>query len=248
MMQQGRDQTSSSDEAHKYYNHMDGDAAQPEVQPYNGTRVERKLICMDMSSEAKDVMNSSSRTSLQLPEETRYLNYIEEFDASPVSKDGHLQDQRLFLFKPMVMPFNNEMQHRINNGIKKLNASQENRRQRKSIKTRKPNRRRLRCTFRSSKQKVKQQTDRTDKNSVYRQEAWPIAVRMTNLPAEIAKEDQTVEDNSRTSLILANNNRSSPCRHIHPKLPDYDELVAKFAALKQTNLQNNQKFHEQLFL
>lgn len=29
----------------------------------------------------------------------------------------------------------------------------------------------------------------------------------------------------------------SPCRHIHPKLPDYDELAAKFMELKRANIE-----------
>ncbi|XP_073120596.1 uncharacterized protein [Henckelia pumila] len=33
-------------------------------------------------------------------------------------------------------------------------------------------------------------------------------------------------------------NTPPSCRHIHPKLPDYDELAAKFMALKRQNLQN----------
>ncbi|KAG8364682.1 hypothetical protein BUALT_Bualt18G0023900 [Buddleja alternifolia] len=36
-------------------------------------------------------------------------------------------------------------------------------------------------------------------------------------------------------------NGYSSCRHIHPKLPDYDELAAKFMELKKANLENKQR-------
>ncbi|CAK9151347.1 unnamed protein product [Ilex paraguariensis] len=70
----------------------------------------------------------------------------------------------------------------------------------------------------------------------------PIYSRGMTMPPERPTE-------SRTDNILRSNSfpiqecsnlstASSSSRHVHPKLPDYDELQAKFMALKEANLQN----------
>ncbi|KAA8526409.1 hypothetical protein F0562_008388 [Nyssa sinensis] len=73
-----------------------------------------------------------------------------------------------------------------------------------------------------------------------RNEAQHPYMRAMTMPPERPKDsynDNIIRFNSfpfRQSGHL--NNGSSP-RHVHPKLPDYDELAAKFTALKKANLQ-----------
>ncbi|XP_047331319.1 vacuolar protein sorting-associated protein IST1-like [Impatiens glandulifera] len=39
-------------------------------------------------------------------------------------------------------------------------------------------------------------------------------------------------------LPIKDKNHPSNCKHVHPKLPDYDQLAAKFTAIKRSNLYN----------
>ncbi|XP_073030474.1 uncharacterized protein [Primulina eburnea] len=59
--------------------------------------------------------SSSSETSSRLPEEMIYLDDIEEF-VSPVTKNGRVQDQRLFMFKPFEIPLKASAEH-INHDV-----------------------------------------------------------------------------------------------------------------------------------
>ncbi|XP_075478616.1 uncharacterized protein LOC142519470 isoform X2 [Primulina tabacum] len=54
--------------------------------------------------------SSSSETSSRLPEEMIYLDDIEEF-VSPATKNGRVQDQRLFMFKPFEIPLKKSAEH-----------------------------------------------------------------------------------------------------------------------------------------
>ncbi|KAI3465731.1 hypothetical protein Pfo_022394 [Paulownia fortunei] len=67
---------------------------------------------------------SSAETSAELPEEMIYLDVVEEF-VLPVSKDGNLQDQRLFMFKSFGIPLNEKTDYGIDINLEEQKLSQE---------------------------------------------------------------------------------------------------------------------------
>ncbi|KAL2474563.1 Uncharacterized protein Adt_35299 [Abeliophyllum distichum] len=71
-------------------------------------------------------------------------------------------------------------------------------------------------------------------------EIQPPHLRAMSMPFERPKESLTENVLRSNSFPLQQINVSSLYRHIHPKLPDYDELAAMFKALKKENLQNKQ--------
>ncbi|KAL0320224.1 UNVERIFIED_CONTAM: hypothetical protein Sradi_5283900 [Sesamum radiatum] len=77
-----------------------------------------------------------------------------------------------------------------------------------------------------------------EKNSMG-EEIRPHALWAMTMPAERAKES-LMENVFRSKSFPSEqtHSRYSLCHHIHPKLPDYDELAAKFMELKRANLQN----------
>ncbi|KAK4386064.1 hypothetical protein Sango_2477000 [Sesamum angolense] len=88
-------------------------------------------------------MESSSVTSAQVPDETVYLDDVEEF-VSPVSKDGSLQDQRLFMFKSLGTPLKEKTGYGIDIDLEEEKLSQERSFSRSSRKMRKAGRKRSR--------------------------------------------------------------------------------------------------------
>lgn len=92
-------------------------------QASNITKDEGKTVRVDFSSAGKRTLmkpiqyiherckkgeiveesSSSESSSDHMPEEMVYLDDIEEFQ-SPMNKDGKFQDQRLFMFKPSIIP------------------------------------------------------------------------------------------------------------------------------------------------
>ncbi|XP_021294564.1 uncharacterized protein LOC110424331 [Herrania umbratica] len=66
---------------------------------------------------------------------------------------------------------------------------------------------------------------------------------MTVAPERVKKTSTDYSSQSHSSKQFKNSKgiNSSSCRHVHPKLPDYDELVAKFKALKQEHQQRGRK-------
>ncbi|KAL2252183.1 uncharacterized protein LOC105167560 [Sesamum indicum] len=313
-------------------------------------------------------VETSSITSAQLPEETVYLDDIEEF-VPPVSKDGSLQDQRLFMFKSFGIPLKEKTNYGIDINLEEEKLPQERSFSRSSRKMRKASRKRSRrrrsvsvenrnitdvesviyygesdemspdhnkrkshhqkkrkdkilvresrksyhalrnqghtcfvkvsssfslidtrennmefscscnssqnitkecslghpCYFsphwrpkmRSSNMKdftthslkegnvqygllVSKYSNRGEgeKNSSG-EEIRPHALRAMTMPAERAKES-LMENVFRSNSFPSEqpHSRHSSCHHIHPKLPDYDELAAKFMELKRANLQN----------
>ncbi|WRX27731.1 Vacuolar protein sorting-associated protein Ist1 - like 7 [Theobroma cacao] len=66
---------------------------------------------------------------------------------------------------------------------------------------------------------------------------------MTIAPERVKKTSTDYGSQSDSSKLFQNSKgiNSSSCRHVHPKLPDYDELVAKFKALKQELQQRGRK-------
>ncbi|XP_057796521.1 uncharacterized protein LOC131012551 [Salvia miltiorrhiza] len=67
----------------------------------------------------------------------------------------------------------------------------------------------------------------------------PTALRAITMPCERPRESDTTAniDRSNSCPFSQSHDVYSPCRHIHPKLPDYDELAAKFMELKRANLE-----------
>lgn len=72
-------------------------------------------------------------------------------------------------------------------------------------------------------------------------ETQPPYLRAMTMPTERPKEDCCADNNMGRSNSFPYEQPSRFCNsspHVHPKLPDYDELAAKFMALKKANLQN----------
>ena len=70
----------------------------------------------------------------------------------------------------------------------------------------------------------------------------PPYLRAMTLPPERQIKggaDSIMRSNSLPTQSVSNG--SAACRHVHPKLPDYDQLAAKFRALKKANLQSKSK-------
>lgn len=67
-------------------------------------------------------------------------------------------------------------------------------------------------------------------------EEKPSYSRARTMPPERPK-DADSDNMLRSNSFPFTDPESSANRHVHPKLPDYDELVAKFMALKKANLQ-----------
>ncbi|KAL0285926.1 UNVERIFIED_CONTAM: hypothetical protein Sangu_2757800 [Sesamum angustifolium] len=266
-------------------------------------------------------MESSSVTSAQVPEETVYLDDVEEF-VSPVSKDGSLQDQRLFMFKSLGTPLKEKTGYGIDINLEEEKLSQERSFSRSSRKVRKAGRKRSRrrrsvslenrnitdvesviyyvsssfslidtraknmefsCSCNSSQDIAKEcslehpcyfsphwrpkmrssnmkdftthspkdekvqygvlfskysNRGEREKNSLG-EEIRSHALRAMTMPVERAKESP-MENVFRSNSFPSEQPHSLylSCHHIHPKLPDYDELAAKFMELKRANLQN----------
>ncbi|KAL3509411.1 hypothetical protein ACH5RR_028812 [Cinchona calisaya] len=66
-----------------------------------------------------------------------------------------------------------------------------------------------------------------------------IYSRAMTMPPERAK-DATIDSMLRSNSFPVQETESFSNRHVHPKLPDYDELAAKFMALKKANLHSHE--------
>ncbi|KAL3632315.1 hypothetical protein CASFOL_025299 [Castilleja foliolosa] len=82
----------------------------------------------------------------------------------------------------------------------------------------------------------KSDDDKKGENGIFQQSN----LRAITMPAERTKESLG-DNNIRSNSFSSEQPRIeySSCRHIHPKLPDYDELEAKFKELKRANLRND---------
>ncbi|CAA2998204.1 uncharacterized protein LOC111412805 [Olea europaea subsp. europaea] len=234
---------------------------------------------------------SSSETSVRLPEEVTYLDDIEEF-VSPLSKDGNSRDQRFFVFKSSAVPLKPKIDYANENDLKEKIMPRNEKVSKNVRKTRKAGGKRLvsienvsvndvECARyygqRLSKYKTKslnqskyqkkisvedksriqeneKRVEHKEKDLSCRETAASEVFTMHSLEEETnqyGRETETEQPNLRamspTENVLRSNyfplqeiNGFSSYRHIHPKLPDYDELAAKFIALKKANLQNKQ--------
>ncbi|KAL8045309.1 hypothetical protein ABFX02_08G105200 [Erythranthe guttata] len=238
-----------------------------------------------MSAECNE---SSSESSVELPDrEIVYLDDIEEF-ISPVSKDGNLQDQRLFVFKS----FGIGLKEKTDYGIEEQRLYQEeliSRKKKASTKARTrrsslsrenhniadiesatyygvSNKIRSKILLRESQKSdgylyhCRDENEREDENGGLqlckyshtnergnngKRELIEVPrLRGLTLPVERPKQSSVIPaDNIYRSKSYPFELSNSSCKHIHPKLPDYDELAAKFMELKRANLQRK---HQQL--
>ncbi|KAL7142157.1 hypothetical protein ABFS83_08G104900 [Erythranthe nasuta] len=230
---------------------------------------------------------SSSESSVELPDrEIVYLDDIEEF-ISPVGKDGNLQDQRLFVFKS----FGVRLKEKTGYGIEYTNLEEQRLYQEKLISTNKKASTKARtrrsslsrenhniadiesATYYSVSNKIKNkilvresqnsdgylyhcrdENERRDENGGLqlckyshtderenngKRELIEVPpLRGLTMPVEKPKQSSVITvDNINKSKSYPFELSNTSCKHIHPKLPDYDELAAKFMELKRANLQ-----------
>lgn len=187
---------------------------------------DQKMMLLDESDEYS--------SSAKLGEEVMYVDDIEEF-MSAVIKDGNLQDQRYFMFKSASTRKRSVLQESLTAaayyGESDETSSPEIRRRRdeewevssicKKCSLARP---RYFCNPEVN-EAVEAEAEEFEKRT-----PLPSTVRAITMPCE----------RRRDSIDRSNSfpyHGYSPCRHIHPKLPDYDELAAKFMELKRENLE-----------
>lgn len=177
------------------------------------------------------------------------MDDIQEF-ISPVIKDGSLQDQRFFVFKSFGLHHTDSDSSRksrslIQESLSSADESDDEIR-RKSHHQIQPQP----CFFsvrevnRAEEEAEEFSLRHFEKDDVAGKLAWPSsALRAITMPCQ-----RTIECNANATENINRSNSYpfgqlyddySPCRHIHPKLPDYDELAAKFMELKRANLEKN---------
>ncbi|KAL6501686.1 hypothetical protein OROGR_026819 [Orobanche gracilis] len=175
------------------------------------------------SSYSSSLESSSSSSPAEFLEEMMmmmiYLDDVEEI-VSTASKDGSIQDQRLFLFKSFAgIPLNEQEKHKdemLVRGFPWLTSLEE------------------------EKTDYGLECHRSGQNDGEGELSQHYGLRAMTMPVERPKECHTHNYNVVRSISFPYEEqpyiRYSSCRHIHPKLPDYDELAAKFKALKIAKL------------
>ncbi|XP_060211433.1 uncharacterized protein LOC132638638 [Lycium barbarum] len=173
-------------------------------------------ICLDSVHYLKN--NEQERVSNS--EEMICLGDIEEFE-SILSKDLNFQDQRLFIFKEPLFPLLLKMDSTNSNmdiiPLQKTRVI--------AIKDARDHLESQECcsfTFSSSAAMTDLRPRKENQHSY---------LRTTTMPPERPKDDNFIRSSSFPVQ------ESSPKRYVHPKLPDYDEIAAKFKALKKERLQ-----------
>eukprot|EP00257_Ricinus_communis_P025662 XP_025013076.1 uncharacterized protein LOC112534830 [Ricinus communis] len=79
----------------------------------------------------------------------------------------------------------------------------------------------------------------------------PLRTKQVSDCPESCREADKVANAASSSIIVHQDQRSegsatSSCSHVHPKLPDYDELAVKFKALKEQHLQRKNRYKRQV--
>lgn len=237
---------------------------------------------------------SSPEISPKLPKETIYLDDIQEFK-SPVRKDqGSIVDQRLFMFKPSLLPLIDEDQEQKRASYHEKTSSESFRKKSKKSYAKRLRKRSVSIditTIKDVECAIYYGDDVTSNyyNKKYRDKRKNHHHhRVREYPCYLCTYDETNNDdhdwhqnrdnresegvmiqpqtrkkncyysraramtmpiqrpNGRISSENVHRSNSFPVeesercnsnRHVHPKLPDYDELAAKFLALKKANLQ-----------
>ncbi|XP_009592284.1 uncharacterized protein [Nicotiana tomentosiformis] len=177
---------------------------------------------------------STSESSDQIAEETIYFDDIEEFE-SILSKDLNFQDQRLFIFKAPLFPLLLKIDSDTNMNIFPVQKPRlvaikdhlENSDQAEVLESQE------RCSFTFSSS-----AEMTDPRS--RKENQQPYLRTITMPTERPKDNLANNFLRSNTFPFQEPGKGSPMNsHVHPKLPDYDELAAKFIALKKEKLQKN---------
>ncbi|KAL6556378.1 hypothetical protein OROGR_005666 [Orobanche gracilis] len=209
-------------------------------------QVDEEIINVDLSSGAKETSNeacfrlgnghnamessysssssessSSSSCADDFLEEMMMMIYVDDIEeiVSPASKDG-IQDQRLFLFKSFgTIPLNEKEKHKDEMLVRGFP---------------------WRTSLEEEKIDYGLECYRPDQDDGEGELTKQYGLRATTMPVERPKEFPTRNYNIIRSIAFPYEEqpymRYSSCRHIHPKLPDYDELAAKFKALKIAKL------------
>ncbi|KAL6550011.1 hypothetical protein OROMI_020499 [Orobanche minor] len=174
------------------------------------------------SSYSSSSKSSSSSSSAEFLEEMMMMIYLDDIEeiVSPASKDGSFQDQRLFVFKSFAtIPLNKKEKHKdemLVRGFPWLTCLEEEK-----------NDYGLECY-------------RPDQDDGEGEQTQQYGLRAMTMPIERPKECPTRNYSVVGSISFPYEEqpyiRYSSCRHIHPKLPDYDELASKFKALKIAKL------------
>lgn len=198
------------------------------------------------SRKEADFGDTFSENSANLGEEVIYLDDIEEF-VSPVIKDGGVQDQRFFVFRSFGSEDGDETES------KNLRKSRRKRSRRRSLNgqssgddemwpqiRRKSHHQRVRSAISSQPQpRFFSSSHHLEKDDVAGKLTLPT--RAITMPCERSREGNATEteniNRSNSYPFSQSYDDYSPCRHIHPKLPDYDELAAKFMELKRANIE-----------
>lgn len=238
---------------------------------------------------------SSPEISPKLPKETIYLDDdIEEFK-SPVRKDqGSIVDQRLFMFKPSLLPLIDEDQEQKRASFHEKTSSESFRKKSKKSYAKRLRKRSVSIDITTIKDVEcamyygndvtsnyynKKYRDKRKNHHHHRVREYPCYLctydetnhddhdwhqNRDNRESEgVMIQPQTRKKNSyysraramtmpiqrpngrissenvhrSNSFPVEESERCNSNRHVHPKLPDYDELAAKFMALKKANLQ-----------
>ncbi|KAL8511001.1 hypothetical protein ACS0TY_017721 [Phlomoides rotata] len=206
-------------------------------------------------------VDSSSEYSSKMPEEVIYLDDIEEF-VPPLIKDGNLQDQRLFMFRSFGEQIGHDsngvsIEISLSSSINKRRASRKRSRRLSSStdvqcaiyyggsdETSPDKNRRKSCFKTEERNRVLGHQDHACNYLCTKDgnEAKGFSMHCLNADSDnafvrraITLPSERQKDCAPTDSI--DRSISFPCPHIHPKLPDYDELAAKFMELKRANIQ-----------
>ncbi|CAI9783661.1 unnamed protein product [Fraxinus pennsylvanica] len=154
---------------------------------------------------------------------------IENRDVNDVEYASYYYSEKLSNYKTKSL---NRRKHQKKISVEDKNGSQENEQHTCSVKVKsslsfvKYEEKELRCTETASSKVFTMR-------SLYEERDEQPHLRAMSMPFEMPKENVLRSK----SFPLQQINGSSCFRHIHPKLPDYDELAAKFMALKTANFQ-----------
>ncbi|KVH96653.1 protein of unknown function DUF292, eukaryotic, partial [Cynara cardunculus var. scolymus] len=171
-----------------------------------------------------DTDSSSENSTVNVPEEIVYLDDIVEFQ-SPLNSGKNEIDQRVFVFRSSAKTyefndFSIERSEHLRDGTEVTRRS-----------TERPISSAIGCSGYRKRSPFYQNFKRTgDMGS--RRDYYPRAMSMPCM-----RSTKCVDDNG---VMRSNSLPVEPSPpHVHPKLPDYDELAAMFMALKKEHLQNH---------
>ncbi|KAM7523680.1 hypothetical protein LguiA_013582 [Lonicera macranthoides] len=183
--------------------------------------------------------DSSLETSYHMPEEIIYLDDIEEF-RSPM-RNG--KDERHFVLKSTVNPTREKISLNDKTGSRsyKKNGKENVKRLRKKRSyswARNSCVRDVECALYYNDTNIKSNHPRKHHRKMIgpmeMTESKQRYLRAVTMPSERPKDSESDKTLKSNSFPI----KPSP-PHVHPKLPDYDEVAAKFMALKKANLQQN---------